>query len=305
MKKIKYYLKRRILNTAGARYPLSLNESVSPVFIIGSGRSGNTLLRRILTSGTELYIPPETYVLGRVIKQYENNPTLRWAEQCNLALGTFSNTEDFETFPTPYLYQLYSQLVEVPENERSLSRIVIGFYEYMMKNAKPSAVRWGDKTPMNSWSLVSINKLLPNTKYVHIIRNGYDVVSSYLKMGRYKDCVEAGQRWVSALNDCHQFAKKYPNAVVEIRYEDLCQNPEEIAQSLCVFLDLEFSTDMVSSSKNTEELGDIGARSHYENVSKPISVSSIGKGQDSFDSDSLKRLNPIIAETMNRFGYNV
>ena len=304
MRKLRSFLKRRVFSTSRARYPVSLNEAVSPVFIIGSGRSGNTLLRRILTSGSELYIPPETYVLGRVIKQYRNNPSLKWAEQCNLALGTFGNSKDFETFPTPYLYPLYAKLVALPEDQRSLSCIVISFYEYMMKNAKPSAVRWGDKTPMNSWSLEAINDLLPNTKYVHIIRNGHDVVSSYIKLGRYNDCVEAGRRWVSAVNECHQFAVKYPNAVTEVRYEGLCQNPETIARSLCAFLNLTFSSDMISGSKNIGELGDVGVRSHYENVSNPISVSSIGKGLDTLDSDSLKRLNPIIARTMDKFGYN-
>lgn len=51
--------------------PLNNNEDYKPFFIIGSGRSGNTLLRRILTKKNGIVIPPETYVLGKVIRLHK------------------------------------------------------------------------------------------------------------------------------------------------------------------------------------------------------------------------------------------
>jgi len=64
---------------------------VSRIFIIGSGRSGNTLLRRILTGSEELYIPPETYVLGDTIRNFPEYSRLEWPSTCQLILGKFAS----------------------------------------------------------------------------------------------------------------------------------------------------------------------------------------------------------------------
>jgi len=287
------------------RYPLHLNEEASPIFIVGSGRSGNTILRRILSNSHELYIPPETLVLGQVIRQFKNSKCLSWNELCLLTLGTFSNSEEFETFPTPYLHGLYKSLILLPKEERSLSKIVSGFYELMLKKAKPVAIRWGDKTPINSFSLKEINKLFPNAKYVHIIRNGYDVVNSYLKMGRYSEPKDAARRWVKAVNSCHDFATTEPNKVIEIKYENFCHNPQLVTESLCKFFELEYLPQMTSGAEYLHTLGDIESREQYSNVSKPIDTSSIGRGLKELDEHALEILHPIMSETMEKFGYTL
>ena len=51
--------------------PLHSTVRYMPFFIIGSGRSGNTLLRTILETHPEVHIPPETYVIGKVNKPGE------------------------------------------------------------------------------------------------------------------------------------------------------------------------------------------------------------------------------------------
>ena len=51
-------------------YALHGEERHDPFFVIGVGRSGNTLFRRILTAHSELHIPPETFVLGDVLADF-------------------------------------------------------------------------------------------------------------------------------------------------------------------------------------------------------------------------------------------
>jgi len=46
------------------------NLSCVPFFIIGSGRSGNTLLRSILSGSSDISIPPESYRLPFAIKKF-------------------------------------------------------------------------------------------------------------------------------------------------------------------------------------------------------------------------------------------
>ena len=50
----------------------TINEAANltciPFFIIGSGRSGNTLLRSILSGNSDISIPPESYRIPFAIK---------------------------------------------------------------------------------------------------------------------------------------------------------------------------------------------------------------------------------------------
>ena len=52
-----------------------------PFFIIGSPRSGNTLLRRLLTAHSQLHVPPETVVLRECILRFRHYGRfcLKWA----------------------------------------------------------------------------------------------------------------------------------------------------------------------------------------------------------------------------------
>jgi len=60
--------------------PLNRGELINPFFIIGSGRSGNTLLRRVLFNHSKLHIPPETLVLGHVIKLFNIHRNMAWKD---------------------------------------------------------------------------------------------------------------------------------------------------------------------------------------------------------------------------------
>ena len=122
-------------------------------------------------------------------------------------------------------------------------------------------------------------------------------------MGGYADPVDAAKRWLTATTQCHEFANQYPNRVTEIHYEDLCQNPERLAESLFSFLDLSYSNNITSKTDHLTQLGDINAKSHYSNVSQPINTSSIGKGSKTLSESQLAQLRPILSSQMKKFEY--
>ena len=303
LKTLKSFVRPHYMLLAMDKTPLRLEEDASPIFIIGSGRSGNTLIRRILTAGPELYIPPETYVLGQIIRRHLFQPRINWEDLCQLTIGTFATSEDSHMFPTCEMRPLFEKLMDTPVTERSLARIVCEFYKYMMQQAKTLATRWGDKTPMNSGSLPQIDRMFPQAKYVHIVRDGYDVVASYLNMGRYSCPLEAAGRWVQATNDCHAFAEARPHRVIEIRYEDLCTDPERVTTLMCNFFNLAYSKQMIHDQVDAGMLGDIDKRAHYANVTQPVGTASIGKGRRELGSSIVNELRPILSDQMAKLGY--
>ena len=63
LKQFKYFFSERGIAYSGQQ-PFLL--------IVGSGRSGNTLLRKLLMENCNIYIPPESYVLGQEVITHLN-----------------------------------------------------------------------------------------------------------------------------------------------------------------------------------------------------------------------------------------
>jgi len=69
-------------------YPLHKDEKISPFFIIGSGRCGTTLMRRILITHPDICIPPETFVLSQWISLYQRYNNTNWKDLVYRILST-------------------------------------------------------------------------------------------------------------------------------------------------------------------------------------------------------------------------
>lgn len=281
---------------------LSFENEEKPIFIIGSGRSGNTLLRRILMNDPRIYIPPETYVLGQIIRDFDKYSRLEWSTLLHLVLNHLSLSEDFKYFPTPYLRPLYQNLLKAKENERCLSTILSEFYLYMAAIVKPNANRWGDKTPLNTASLDKIDKVFPKAQYIHLVRNVHDVCLSYVNMGRYKTYQEAANRWKTANQKIEKFKKYSGERVKTITYENLVQSPEIQVRAICEFLGQKYDPLFVTDNPTAKVLGDVNV-GHYNNVQKNISDKSIGNGVKAIEKDIKAEIFAIAGALMKHYGY--
>ena len=297
------YLLRRAVHSFKRTYPLRSNALLSPIFIIGSGRSGNTLLRRIVMGHPDIYIPPETYVLGPCIRSYRRYQHLDWRTLSRLVLSMFALSEDFETFPTQSLHSLYKEIRKYPKEKRSLDNVLDGFYLFMAKHAKPSSKIWGDKTPINVNHLDEIDTVFPSARYIHIVRDGCDVVSSYLTMGRYQTIEAAARRWRDATIRCQEFGSKAPDRYLEIRYEDLVTRPKATTQKVFEFLGIDYHESMIDKPPRPEEFGDIGVLDHLNAAARPIFQDSIGKGRHKFTEEQLQEIQHLIGDQLLHLGY--
>jgi len=284
-------------------YPLKRKDiDHNPFFIVGSGRSGNTLLRRILMSHSELYIPPETYVLGRSIKTFQRYNNMLWKDLVHLTLSIFEFHPEFVTFDC-WLGPLAKEVAFAPVASRNLAYILDKFYRYHAEIKGFTPVRWGDKTPLNVYDLPDIRKAFPQAQFIHILRDGCDVVESYLRVGIYDDIRSAGQRWSSSVSAYADFSHKFPGSCFEVRYEDLVVTPRETVLAICDFLDIQFEDQMLSSEELSSRMGDVTRHDHHQGVSGKITTSRIGKGRESLSPEDKCILGPIIDDQLIKLGY--
>ena len=285
---------------AQQRFVLELNEADRPFFVVGSGRCGTTLLRRMLMGGGEVFMPPETYVLPNLVSLYRRTPKLHWREFVSLSVALFEHHEEFDRWNLPLRGTAHS-LWQLPVPERSLARIVDEVFKEYGRCHAPGASRWGDKTPKYVFYLPAIQKLFPKARFVHLLRDGVDVVSSLLQMRRPGfGLVESANRWTSAVESFRRFEAANPSQCFELRYEQLVTEPEAALARVCAFLDLTYDTSMTNS---TLVPADVGKVAHHANLKKRLDTNSIGKGRQALppaDRDELQRL---IGPMLQSLGY--
>lgn len=274
------------------------------VFIIGCGRSGNTLLRRIMMERFDLYIPPETYVLSRQIEQYVFNSRLRWPEKVDVILSILENHPEFETFGVTSFEDFSATAKKMPDNEQTFESLISALYRWL-GSANGVESRWvGDKTPLNALNLGIIAKAFPKAKFIYLERDPVDVVQSYLNSGIYKNAKDAAVRWKISLKAWEQFSKNKSNSnMIEVRYEDLVTTPEAVLDAIGCQLSIPEREERQIFEPSA--LGDVDIRPHHSNVNKSPMTSSIGKGRKEISPEDLGVLRRILRKLPESRGYHV
>lgn len=284
--------------------PVHLNEDISPFFIVGSGRSGNTLLRRILNNHDDLYIPPETYVLGKSIRQYLLKPYVSWGRIVKIVYNNFTNHAEFYSFGMDNVDSLINRMTLIPKEQQSLACLIDGFYREYASVHNIKSERWGDKTPLNTIFMQELKTVFPKALFVNIVRDPFDVVASYLKAGLYRNERDAVMRWVESIVAARIFQKIYPFGYYEVLYEDLVRKPEKVVRNVCEFLNVDFQLQMLTVGKNVVKMGDVSVLKHHENVKKNITTNSIGKWKRSLNNNQISNIKKILARNSQLIGSN-
>jgi protein-tyrosine sulfotransferase len=258
-----------------------------PLFILGSGRSGNTLLRSILTAGDDIAIPPESYVLPKVIRNYKVYSFLPWPQVCSLVVGEFQSYKEFYTWKTD-LAPALTLACQLPVEQRTLANIIDLIYqEYAMQNGF-SCDFWGDKTPINSLYALNLVQVFPEAKYIHLIRDPRAVAVSYRNAGLYDDVFSGVKFWVAANRTIERLHGKVD--MYKVSYEEIVARPDESLMTICEHVGLPFKEEMLVFYTKSNRLGDTAVHDHHRNTSRPISQDSIDKWVNELDSDEAAKV---------------
>ena len=216
--------------------------------IIGSPRSGTTLLRFMLDAHPDLAIPPETGFLVPCAQRAGKGP-VSLEDFFQTVTGYPSEAPGWHDFQIPQ--DTFRATLRTIEPFTVADGIRIFYQLYASRFGKS---RWGDKTPLYCMHVRSIEALLPEAHFVHIIRDGRDVALSLRPMwfapGRdietlashWRQCVTTGRQQGSL---CRRY--------MEVRYEQLIEDSREVLAGICEFLDLDFDDRMLRCHESAPE----------------------------------------------------
>jgi hypothetical protein len=224
-----------------------------PIFVVGSPRSGTSILAWCLGHHPNLFPVPESSWMG----EFAINVAI--AYRTGAARGDYSILSAMEIgsdelFAT--LGQSINDLIlrhrkdlETKRETRSRDlKIDACWLEATSTSAGPKE-RWVDGTPEYSFHICGLRKLFPDAVFIHIFRDVRAVVRSILNFHRVSGIQlvpnehEAYRYWLRTVSACLEAEQAYgPDIVYRIRYADLINNAESAMRSLFAFLKEPYTT---------------------------------------------------------------
>ena len=222
------------------------------VFVTGAPRSGTTLLRFMLDSHPELAIPPETAGVVPAV-----------ADLVDAGSPVVTNPADFVRFLTqfpeeaPAWSDFSMSEADLLDRCNTIDRFssadgLRAFYAlYAERQGKR---RWGDKTPLFGSRIADIQALLPESRFVHIIRDGRDVACSWHRQWfrPSDDVLDGVSRWHAEIVATRAAAQRVSH-YLEVRFEELVGDPEAVLRRICFMLELDFDLRMTEYYRRTPE----------------------------------------------------
>jgi len=213
----------------------------APIFIVGSGRSGTTLMQAYIGAHTDVLTFPETNYVGhavgdhmtRVFCQKKNRWSWRThARSARIALGYSTRAlRRLMDLTLSALEQLDREnpIPSLPIKTRSAIRLWARTLDQICEDLGKRC--WLEKTPMHVGYIEEILDALPDARFVHLLRDPEAVVASMIDASQkypawtgYSDVAHCLEIW----NKCVGFTSKYAGSQGHfvIRYEDFVADPE-------------------------------------------------------------------------------
>ncbi|MFN8706254.1 MAG: sulfotransferase family protein [Planctomyces sp.] len=281
----------------------------TPVFILGSGRSGTTITASLLSNLPGVQIAKETGYLARSLTQLKNISDPRALDLLVREVNLWLETEHWDNRASVRGFQEFCDRYGISGST--------AFIHYVWQ--LDSNIPWhelsfiGDNTPLYVMAIPAIQELMPDARFIHMVRDPRDVICSILKM-RFgaDDAVAAAMEWHLYLG-CWLLAERNIPADqrMECRYEDLCNAPGETMARLAGFLNFTKAdadaalTQHAADGRKNAAVGfeKVATASHHTRLREPISPSRVGRFRSELTTAQIQAIEEIAQYGMLAYGY--
>jgi hypothetical protein len=298
------------------RPPAEPDQPPAP-FVVGVARSGTTLLRLMLDAHPELAIPPETHFIPKLAKAMGEIP--KGAGEGEMRRRAHAVITEHRRWPD---FGLDAQELDrrfehtEPFNATHALRAFYGLYAEQQGKS-----RWGDKSPSYVRRMRRVHAVLPEAHFIHLIRDGRDVALSQLEVHHGNDEVaDAATEWVEGIEKARRVGGGIGDAYMEVRYEDLVEDPGPVLERICARIGLDFDAAMLDYHRSADERmaetvrdmtrgeGQVTAEQRakqHQNVSKPPQRERAGRWRKDMSAEQQEAFEAVAGPLLAELGYEV
>jgi glycosyltransferase involved in cell wall biosynthesis len=271
-----------------ARHPRQVEICPDPVFVVGSPRSGTSILGWSLAEHSRLWTSGESYVLyflfgeGDVDRPYDRAmevPGPRWLRQ------------------------------EKVDREEYLTYLGLGLNALFTNRSR--GLRWVDHTPLHTLIMDRLAEVFPGARFLHIVRDGRAVVQSMLGFTRSIHSPAAAgfidetvpwaseersacEAWRDHVEAANAFCDAHEERAMVVPYEDLVVAP------LDTFCDVHRFLGLADEGGPAEYMTSRQINSSFEGRRERPPVSELWEG---WDEERRRTFAEVAGPTMVSCGY--
>ena len=265
----------------------------APVFIVGSPRSGTSLLRQMLDRHPRLAICYETDFLRLI-----------YTEERRKVFGDLNSRSNRERLVHEYIKlrptqrlgvdtaQLAARLFEEGTSYPAFFACVLRFYA-----ESQGKQRSGDKTPGHAFFVETLCEWFPGAPILHIVRDPRDVVASLHRtpFGSPSTIINA-RTWLRH-NLAARRIRDRPQ-YLEVRYETLVMQPEEELKRICEFIGEDYSPSLLTPEQSSSAHPD-----GWDRYQAPLTTARLGSWRHKLTAKQVAQIEWAIGPHLEDFGY--
>jgi hypothetical protein len=267
------------------------------VIVLGVRRSGTTLLRVILDRSPELAVPDESYFVPQLAHRHRGT------------VDPDAFVDDLRRLPTLVEWDLTPDAVaeRLRPGMTAGEAIAAVFSTYASERGKE---RWGDKTPLYMQHLATLERLFPDARFVHLIRDGRDAALSFLSMapglmtegwGHPRDAQGFACQWATEVAAARALGSRVGlERYLELRYETLVADPEAALREVCGFAQLAYDPGMLDYVGRT----DSARKAHQQRLTEPPRA-GVRDWRAEMSVDDRRRFEEVAGGLLGELGYEV
>jgi hypothetical protein len=267
--------------------------------IVGTARSGTTLVQRLCCELPGVWVPRETHFWSVADEaRFRFSWPLRGEERSAMVewmLGRLVESIPLQRAPI---------INEMTTRERRVGLWTV-FESVVAALSPPGTVLMGEKTPNHLVWWEHLTDAVPTLKLIAVVRDPRAVLRSHRRVEwGEKDPFGLGERWLHhqrAIGDAGRLLG--PDRCLTLRYEDLVADPERHHARLAAFLGLPFEPEPIDPGTLAAYPLFSERESWKGEAMEPVSSKRVSSWRTELTKDDVAAVEAAAGEIMGAFGY--
>lgn len=276
-------------------------ENASPIFIIGTERSGSNLLRLMLNQHPSIAIPHPPHILKEMMPLEPLYGDLSDDRRFRRLIADTIALVKLHFYP--WDGPLDAEAVFAEAGARNVYGVKAALYD-QYRRAKGKK-RWGCKSTFVVHYVDRVRRHSPDAKFIHLVRDGRDVAASAKRsVFNHFHAHYVGRLWGEQQRAAIALARRLPaGAMLGVRYEALLDDPAGELRRVCAFLGEDYAGAMLDYFESDEAKSLAAHSRSWENVDKPVLKSNRSKYKRELSAREIRAFELQAFEELEHFGY--